>query len=381
MKRDYNKEENQVMKMKNNDKNLSFFERLKKKIIRKANRAMIGFSAHAIVYGAVNVLVFILYLLLTPFVHPWFYYLLGGWGIGLLSHYQYIRNTKKDKEQILPIKDLNPEQIAALRRLQKSDSAFRQHRTAFVSVIGYLFGINMITYSKFLWFVFPALAWGVGLTAHWAVYRAKKKYLAEELTDAGLSWTDIKKHKGTQYTGHTATSEYKEKFIEAVQIKNDLLQQLEADRELQLHFGGELETLLNTFIKQIDELIQRDSGLNKVLTKVSEEEVEKALISLKVKLNQTDDSYLKAEYEKTINQYVKQKASITELKNAKEVIYLRVTSSYTLLKQMQLDVARMKNIATVGEPPSLTQLREKSSEISLYLEDLKQSYIELEAKE
>ena len=339
---------------------------------------MIGFSAHSIVYGAVNILVFLIYMLFTPFIHPWFYYLLGGWGIGLLSHFQYIRNTKKDKEQIMPIENLNSEQIAALRKLQKSESAFRQHRTAFASVVGYLFGINMITYPRFLWFVFPAITWGVGLAAHWAVYRAKKKYLTEDLSDAGLSWTDIKKHKGTQYTGHTAATEYRENFIEAVQIKNELLKQLEGDRDLQLHFGGELKTLLNRFTSQIDELIQRDSGLNEVLSKVSEEEVEKTLVSLKTKLNQTDDSFLKAEYQKTIRQYENQKKSITELKNSKEVIYLRVNSACTLLKQMQLDVARMKNIATVGEPPSLVQLKEKSVEISHYLDDLKKSYIELE---
>ena len=181
-----------------------------------------------------------------------------------------------------------------------------------------------------------------------------------------------------QYTGHTAASEYREKYIEAIQIKNDLIEQLHGDRELQLHFGGELETLLNKFTQQIDDLIQRDSALNIVLSKVSEEDVEKTLVSLKVKRNQTDDGYLKAEYEKTIGQYEKQKRSILDLKNSKEVLYLRVNSALTLLKQMQLDVARMKNIATVGEPPSLTQLREKSSEITNYLEDLKQSYLELD---
>ncbi|MBN2536615.1 MAG: 2TM domain-containing protein [Spirochaetales bacterium] len=368
-------------KTMNDETRLSFFERLKKKIIKKANKAMIGFSAHSIVYGAVNALVFVIYLLLTPFVHPWFYYLLGGWGIGLLCHFQYIRNTKKDKEQILPIKSLNPEQIAALRKLQKSESAFRQHRTAFASVIGYLFGINMITYSKFLWFLFPALGWGVGLAAHWAVYRARKKYLTDELTEIGLSWSDIKKHKGTQYTGHTAASNYREKHIEALQIRKELLEQLQNDRELTLHFGGEMETLLNTFTKQIDELIQQDNSLNDVLSKVSEEEVDKTLVSLKAKLNQTDDGYLKAEYGKAIKQYEGQKKSITELKNSKEVIYLRVNSAITLLKQMQIDMARMKNIAIVGEPPSLIQLREKSSEMSTYLDDLKQSYLELDMKE
>lgn len=360
---------------------LSFFDRLRRKIIKKANKAMIGFNAHAVVYGAVNALVLVIYFLTMPFGHPWFFYVLGGWGIGLLSHFQYVRNRKKDKEQILPIKNLNPEQIAALRKLQKSESAFRQHRTAFASFTGFIFGVNMITYPKFLYFLFPVMAWGVGLAAHWTVYRAKKKYLTEELTEAGLSWSDIKKHKGTQYTGHTATSRYREKHIEALQIKKELLEQLQNDRDLQHHLGGELETLLSTFTKQIDELIQRDSVLNDVLSKVSEEEVDKALVSMKAKLNQTDDSFLKGEYEKTIKQYEGQKKSITELKNAKEVISLRVNSALTLLKQMQIDVARMKNIAIVGEPPSLLQLREKSSEISTYLDDLKQSYFELDVKE
>lgn len=341
---------------------------------------MVGFSAHAVVYGAVNALIFLLYLLLTPFIHPWFYYPLGAWGVGLLAHLQYIRNTKKDKEQILPIKNLNPEQIAALRKLQKSESAFKMHRTVYASFNAFFFGLNMITYPKFLFFLFPLVLWGVGIAVHWAAHRARKKYLTEELAEIGLSWTDIKKHKGTQYTGHTAASNYREKHIEALQIKKELLEQLQRDKDLELHFGGELETLLSTFTKQIDELIQRDSILNDVLSKVSEEEVDKVLVSLKAKLNQTDDGFLKAEYGKAISQYEGQKKSITDLKNSKEVIYLRVNSALTLLKQMQIDVARMKNIAIVGEPPSLTQLREKSSEISKYLDDLKQSYLELDVE-
>ena len=44
-----------------------------------------GFQIHAMAYAAVNILLIVINLTLTP-EHLWFYWPLLGWGIGLAGH-------------------------------------------------------------------------------------------------------------------------------------------------------------------------------------------------------------------------------------------------------------------------------------------------------
>ena len=45
---------------------------------------------------------------------------------------------------------------------------------------------------------------------------------------------------------------------------------------------------------------------------------------------------------------------------------------------MQIDLARMKTLSSSKEKTSAKMLQEKSEELSSYLEDLKESYMELD---
>lgn len=48
---------------------------------------------------------------------------------------------------------------------------FLQHLVPYILVIGMLFVINVMTSPGFLWFLFPALGWGIGLGTHaWQVF-------------------------------------------------------------------------------------------------------------------------------------------------------------------------------------------------------------------
>ena len=46
--------------------------------------------------------------------------------------------------------------------------AFFVHLTQYVLVIGLLAAINLLTYPRYLWFVWPALGWGLGVLSHGA---------------------------------------------------------------------------------------------------------------------------------------------------------------------------------------------------------------------
>lgn len=59
----------------------------------------------------------------------------------------------------------DPKERRALARVRKL-KRFYLHVMQYVLVIAFLFAINLMTYPKFLWAVFPALGWGVGLMMH-----------------------------------------------------------------------------------------------------------------------------------------------------------------------------------------------------------------------
>lgn len=59
----------------------------------------------------------------------------------------------------------DPNERRALARVRKL-KRFYLHVMQYVLVISFLFAINLMTYPKFLWAVFPALGWGVGLMMH-----------------------------------------------------------------------------------------------------------------------------------------------------------------------------------------------------------------------
>ena len=61
------------------------------------------------------------------------------------------------------------------------------------------------------------------------------------------------------------------------------------------------------------------------------------------------------------------------------MLELRLKTSVMSLKKLQIDLARMKGLSAAEEQPSITSLRDKSEELSHYLEDLKAGYSELES--
>lgn len=59
------------------------------------------------------------------------------------------------------------EEIKKARKRVKDKKAFYQHLMSFVIVNMFLFALNVITYPRHWWFVYPLLGWGVGLAFHY----------------------------------------------------------------------------------------------------------------------------------------------------------------------------------------------------------------------
>lgn len=89
--------------------------------------------------------------------------------------------------------DVRPDEALALAHVRKV-KAFYVHLTQYLIVIPILAAINLMGYPSYLWFVWPALGWGLGVAAHGAAVfdilpflngawekRQVEKYLGREL--------------------------------------------------------------------------------------------------------------------------------------------------------------------------------------------------------
>jgi hypothetical protein len=107
-------------------------------------------------------------------------------------------------------------------------------------------------------------------------------------------------------------------------------------------------------------------------------ELQQDRVRLKNRMETVESDRLREEYEKSILEVDKQLASIKELSHNSEVLELRLSTAVNLMKQLQLDLARVKG-ASITNTASFNILKEKSDELSTYIEDLESGYEELES--
>lgn len=73
----------------------------------------------------------------------------------------------KEPSMDSPQSDVRPDEALALAHVRKV-KGFYVHLTQYLIVIPILTAINLVSYSSYLWFVWPALGWGLGVAAHGA---------------------------------------------------------------------------------------------------------------------------------------------------------------------------------------------------------------------
>lgn len=86
--------------------------------------------------------------------------------------------------------DIRPDEALALAHVRKVKD-FYIHLTQYLIVIPILAGINLVGYSQYLWFVWPALGWGLGVLAHGAAVFGVVPFL-----DGGWERRQVEKHLG-----------------------------------------------------------------------------------------------------------------------------------------------------------------------------------------
>jgi hypothetical protein len=333
-----------------------------------AAKARTGFWQHLTSFVLVNGAIFALWLT-TGAGHPWFFYPLGGWGIGLISHWATIKAKEQERQDVERYEALNAEETKALKRLHKARGGFISNLAATLSVTAFLFGVNMITSPGFPWFLFPAAGMGIGLVSGFANYTNKRRRARKALQEAA--------HRpAPAFVQAEAHADEPELIREAERLRASIREQVSRLDSAHEHVGRDIPELLDKYVEQIRELHRRTEELDRIVAEVPMRELQEDRERLRTRIDQTDQPKMRKEYERSIAEIDRQERSWRELKEQREILDLRSRSAINSLKQIQLDLARMK--AVPGLEESSAALRERSTELSRYLEDLRQGYSELD---
>lgn len=343
--------------------------------VSAAEQAKAGVRGHLGAFVGVQAMLFVIWLT-TGAGFPWFLIPLFAWGIGIASHLGSVRRRVREAQDLTEMGDINREQLRIYRKLVKARDSWGGHLISSVATSALLLIINLIT-TGFPWAIFPIGGMAIGLFSHFPSFKTKERRLLAQLKEAGVRvGRFFRRGKGGQ--GEAAPLRLAGPAEEAHRLKESILRQIESMGEGEAPVGEDIVPVLDNYVGQIEELSRKDRELEELIRSIPMRNLERDMAQLEERRAAAADQRVLAEYDRSIAQIQKQQESFRELQNEKEMLRLRLTTSVNSLKQMQIDLARMRSLSSGTEPASLGLLKDKSEELSQYLEDLRKGYEELD---
>ncbi len=340
--------------------------------------------SHIAAYGGVNGFLMFINTYVAESGFPWWLIVASGWGIGLLNHIVDFFTKRKFLKQMKKQFNLSEEQFEILKKMHKQEEGIKGHITSYAGVGILLSVIYSVApgadASGVFWPGIVLLSWGaLGVLPHLASHFPKMNKLKRMFNEAAGAPITDESYEYAETDGQIQEiDEYQKIYNEAQKIKQNLLSQIEHASGIDKSWSEEVMPLLDNFLEQMRLLIERDNNIKSITDDFAKAPLEKEIIELKAKMANTQNQALKKEYEKSISLNEKQLDSLIELENQREIIFLRLNAALLSLKQLQIDLARMKGISYLSELTSFTSVKEKSKELSEYLHFLEESHEEVE---
>jgi len=333
---------------------------------------------HAASFIGVNAFLMMIWAL-TGGGFPWFLFPAGAWGIGLLNHLTVVVQRLRQRREIEQLPELTDKETKFLKSMQGKRTGFASHFASSAGLTAFLMMVYALTGGGFPWFLFPAGALGLGVFLHWSAYaprvRAMKRDIRQWIAaprgrSENISYTaqvnDIESREGEPQIVH-----------EAGVLRRSILKQIDEMERDHPGIGKDMRPLLDTYYEQVRQLAYKSQELDGILAELPDRDLIQDRSRLMNRMQKTESDRLKEEYEKSILEVDRQLASIKELSHNREMLDLRLTSAVNLMKQLQLDLVRVKGVSLTNTA-SFDLLKEKSNELSSYLDDLEAGYSELE---
>lgn len=304
---------------------------------------------------------------------PWFLFPLFGWGIGWVSHKTSQSAREQEYAEVAAMPDAGRSELRAHRKLWKLRRSWRGHLASNLATMALLGMINVITGSSFPWALIPSAAMGIGLITHYGSFRHRER----QLLDEGLiSLPDRRSVRAVRRGEPGGTSKAPMGFLaRARAIQRQIEREIEELPEAASLLGGDFRQVLADYIAQLEIMDTTERDVRELIAGIPMAELDREYERIRSRLSRNPDAPVAKEYRSSLDQIDRQRASYRELTSELEVLELRGGSALHALNQLRIDVVRTKN--TRGGTSSIEDLRERSLEISRYLEDLRSGYEEL----
>lgn len=343
-----------------------------------------SFRGHLGSFIGVNGMLFLIWAV-TPGQFPWFLFPLFGWGVGLSSHYAALRSSQQEYRNLGILGRVGRNVANLYRKLAKNRRSWTGHLVSSIATSALLLMINAVTSPSFPWALFPIGGMGIGLFSHYPGFRKKESRLLRQLAEEGVDVTRLERGltflsrrlltpgggasgKGSAYAGP--------EIAEAERLRESVRRQLQSSDHPGL--GEEFGMALDGFVAQIKELAETHREIEQIISEIPREALQQDLRELRRKRAAAESDRMRSEYEKSIEEVEKQERSYYSLKEDAEMIQLRINSAMNALRQINIDLLRMRTASKAGEAQSAEDLRKRTEELSRYIDDLHSAYEELE---
>ncbi len=162
---------------------------------------------------------------------------------------------------------------------------------------------------------------------------------------------------------------------QAKQIRTEIYNKIKKSSHFDSFIIDDIKPLVDKYIDQVGELIERDKKIYATLQGSSEKSIHKSISHLQSKVEQTSNPQLTDEYLSTIKRYEKHLDTIQEFRDQREMIKLRLNSTIMSLKQVKYDLIKMEQLSTDEQRKQFfNAFEEKSKDLSNYLKVLEETY-------
>ncbi len=351
------------------------FELYRDKLIAKAAKVGKGLAGHVTSFLMVNAGLWFLNLG-TDKSFLWAAIVSASWGIGLIGNIVNSMRLNSEAREVEVMPELDARTLDDLKRLNKERDSISGHITSTVTVPMLLAVINFLVSPETAWFLIPAGALAFGLVIHIINYLSRVPALKRSIFKAIKAKGGMKSAKQAKEERENldeSLGTYADMYRDAEKARQALEQQCTGMGDIPF---DDIRPSLERYMGQVKLLAQSANEIDRLIEAIPMEELKADKARLASKALAAENVALKSEYQSSIAEIERQENSYGELKDQNEVIRLRLGSSINQLKQMRLDMARLKAAGAEESEAGFGQIRTKATELSHYLDDLRTGFSE-----
>lgn len=352
------------------------FDRYRDKVEDKARKTNAGFFGNFFSFLGVNALLWFINLQ-TSQGFLWAAIVSAAWGTGIASNFAALLRGKAKIRELERMPELDSGALDTYKRLNRVKDSMAMHAASVLSVPVLLFTINLLTSPGFLWAVIPSGIMALSFLGHLASFPVTVRGLEKKLFRLlGVeSWRELFSFGKNRRAAGKAAGAYAHIFAEAAAARDDIVKAIRAGKTDD-EFGKEMIPTLDRYVDQVKMLTHSVNEIDSIVSSIPMADLAKDREALNARMGGDISPALKDEYRRSIAEIEKQEKACKDLQDQREVLRLRLGSSVNALKQLKIDMARLKALPEASEQQAISDIRKKAAELTGYLDDLKVGYEE-----